>query len=60
MCLNPYSTGRYSVRLAYHSQIEKRVSLNPYSTGRYSVRKYEVVNIEIEGVLILILLEDTL
>ena len=59
--LNPYSTGRYSVsRLRLASSAKKRC-LNPYSTGRYSVRVKEVVrNLLESGVLILILLEDTL
>ena len=36
-------------------------SLNPYSTGRYSMRDYRIGIVETEnGVLILILLEDTL
>ena len=38
--LNPYSTGRYSVRYeAVCVEIEGQSGLNPYSTGRYSVRQ---------------------
>jgi len=60
-CLNPYSTGRYSMRYGCNRKCYKRCSLNPYSTGRYSMRisENEVVLIS-EIVLILILLEDTL
>ncbi len=59
--LNPYSTGRYSMRYRETAAIRYIPSLNPYSTGRYSMRltpnfQYAIVN----GVLILILLEDTL
>ena len=35
--LNPYSTGRYSVRPSSCTNVCKLSSLNPYSTGRYSV-----------------------
>ena len=37
--LNPYSTGRYSVRSWWGGGSAPRSTrLNPYSTGRYSVR----------------------
>jgi len=60
-CLNPYSTGRYSMSLntlrEYLRQLE---GLNPYSTGRYSMRILKLIDEISREVLILILLEDTL
>ena len=37
-CLNPYSTGRYSLILhRLKDSVLADLSLNPYSTGRYSL-----------------------
>ena len=59
--LNPYSTGRYSMRHLLLRKSVLLVRLNPYSTGRYSMRnKTDIKTLHSLGVLILILLEDTL
>ena len=61
MGLNPYSNGRYSMRQAsvkvngvWHT------SLNPYSIGRYSMGMLKILLGAALGVIILILMEDTL
>ena len=35
--LNPYSTGRYSLRIVLYQEHLEAGRLNPYSTGRYSL-----------------------
>ena len=57
--LNPYSTGRCSLRIKPNVQNENKNSLNPYSTGRCSLSTTHINEEEKEKcVLILILLED--
>ena len=60
LCLNPYSTGRYSMSYRFKGCVPRQKSLNPYSTGRYSMRAIETHLAIALKVLILILLEDTL
>ena len=47
-CLNPYSTGRYSMRLYYENLWSILFSLNPYSTGRYSMRELKTTKVLIQ------------
>ena len=58
--LNPYSTGRYSMRAGDYVKSANGTRLNPYSTGRYSMSWFYSLFINSKIVLILILLEDTL
>ena len=61
-CLNPYSNGRYSMRIILTgSRLWRIKSLNPYSNGRYSMSEEMQPERWLEReVLILILMEDTL
>jgi len=59
--LNPYSTGRYSMSGILSGERLAFYRLNPYSTGRYSMSDFDDEGVALtDGVLILILLEDTL
>ena len=59
-CLNPCFNGRYSQRVTLTKMKKKQGSLNPCFNGRYSQSKGALNDESKGGVLILVLMEDTL
>ena len=62
MSLNPCFNGRYSLSILRQRNLELpfTICLNPCFNGRYSLRATGEANDDIDYVLILVLMEDTL